>query len=73
MFPEKTIGVFMKKVLFKILSCALVLCMLLSGLAACSNARWSGTTMKGWGAVKSNGGFIAETENYIYYIKYNIY
>ena len=58
----------MKKVLFKILSCALVLCMLLSGLAACSNASWSGTTMKSWGAVKSNGGFIAETENYIYYI-----
>jgi hypothetical protein len=58
----------MKKLLLKILSGALVLCMLVSGLTACSTASWGGTTMTNWGAVKSYGGFVAETDNYLYYI-----
>ncbi len=58
----------MKKALLKILSVVLVLCVLFTGLVACSNNSWAGTTMKNWGAVKSSGGFVAETENYFYVI-----
>lgn len=58
----------MKKVLFKILSVTLILCVFFTGLTACSDKNWQGTSMKNWGAVKSNGGFVAETENYIYYV-----
>lgn len=58
----------MKKLLLKILTGALVLCMLVSSLAACSSQSWGGTTMTNWGSVKSFGGFLAETEHYVYYI-----
>ena len=57
----------MKKILVKILVCALaVICAF--GMVACGDNDWQGTSMKSPGAVLSNGGFLAETENYVYYI-----
>ena len=58
----------MKKVLLRILSMVLILSLAVVGLTACGGDKWEGTTMTGWGKVKSAGGFVAETENYIYYI-----
>ena len=58
----------MKKILTKILLCLLVVCMAF-GVTACSTASWQGTSMKNWGSnVTSNGGFLVETDNYVYYI-----
>ena len=68
MFTE-TGGEFMKKLLAKIVCMMLVLAMAIATLAGCSESSWSGTvTLKNSGQVLSNGGFIAETENYIYFI-----
>ena len=59
----------MKKILAKIICVALFVCLAMSTLAGCAEGKWSGTvTLKNSGAVVSNGGFIAETENYIYFI-----
>lgn len=63
----------MKKILTKLIGTMLVLCLLCSSLLACSNNNWSGNNTisllpSGAGAVKENGGFIAETENYVYFI-----
>lgn len=58
----------MKKILTKILLCLLVVCVAL-GVTACAQTSWQGTTMKNWGSnVSSNGGFLVETDNYVYYI-----
>lgn len=59
----------MKRFLFKILCGALALVMLLS-LVACgdSTKSWKAGSLTNGGAVVSNGGFVAETENYLYYI-----
>lgn len=59
----------MKRFLFKILCGALALVMLLS-LVACgdSTKSWKAGNLTNGGAVVSNGGFVAETENYLYYI-----
>lgn len=58
----------MKKILTRILLCVFAILMAFS-VTACSENNWQGTTMKNWGnGVTSNGGFVAETENYIYYI-----
>ena len=57
----------MKKVLIKILCGILAIATLLS-FSACKDEKWGGTSMKTWGEVESVGGFIAETENYIYYL-----
>ena len=59
----------MKKMLSKILCGALALVMLLS-LVACggSTKSWKAGSLTNGGAVVSNGGFVAETENYLYYI-----
>lgn len=59
----------MKKILTKLICTALVLCMACSSLIACSSSSWSGSvTLKNAGALKEVGGFIAETENYVYFI-----
>lgn len=58
----------MKKILIKILSCALCLCLLCSSLAGCKEGKWDSTKMNNWGDVLSVGGFVAETQNYIYYL-----
>ena len=60
----------MKKALIKIFGMGLAVCLLLSSFAGCSSASWKGSSVSGWGAVKeeSLGGFIAETENYYFYI-----
>ena len=58
----------MKKILSTILLCVFALLMAFS-VTACYESNWQGTTMKNWGDnVTSNGGFVAETDNYIYYI-----
>ncbi len=60
----------MKKRLFKILGLALSVVMLFGAFAGCGSAKWKGSDMSNWGDVKkeSLGGFVAETENYLYYI-----
>lgn len=60
----------MKKILLKILGAVLCVCMLGSMLVGCSETKWGGTQMTEWGEVnaQSLGGFVAETENYIYYL-----
>ena len=58
----------MKKVLFKVL-CGLLAVSILLSLSACGKKdKWNGTSMTSPGNVVSVGGFIAETENYLYYI-----
>lgn len=59
----------MKKLLAKIVCTMLVLVMAVATLIGCSGSDWSGkVTLKDSGEVLENGGFIAETENYIYFI-----
>lgn len=59
----------MKKLLAKIVCAMLVLVLGIATLSGCSEGSWSGkVTLKNSGEVWSNGGFIAETENYIYFI-----
>ena len=59
----------MKKILVKLLCGVLLVSMLVSGMLACSSSTWAGTTMTDWkGDVISNGGFVAQTDNYVYYI-----
>ena len=57
----------MKKIFVKLLCGLLCVSMLLSA-TACSSEKWGGSKMKDWGEVQSVGGFVAETENYIYYL-----
>ena len=58
----------MKKVLFKVL-CGLLAVTILLSLPACSKKdKWKGTSMTDWKEVVSIGGFVAETQNYLYYI-----
>ncbi len=60
----------MKKILLKILGAVLCVCMLGSMLVGCSETKWGGTQMTDWGNVneESLGGFVAETDNYVYYL-----
>ncbi len=61
----------MKKKLFMSLIATLMAGLLCLGLFACGNKNgWKNenVTLKDWGAVQENGGFIAETENYYYFI-----
>lgn len=59
----------MKKILARIFCVTLLVCLAMSLLTGCAEGKWSGNvTMKNSGAVVSNGGFIAETENYLYFI-----
>ena len=59
----------MKKFFTAIIACVLSL-LVFMGVSACKGGSWGGTTMNGWGAVDSseNGGFLVETENYLYFI-----
>ncbi len=54
---------FFKSLIFALAVVCMAVC-----FAGCGNSDWKGTTLKSWGAVKSNNGFVAETENYIYFI-----
>ena len=40
------------------------------GLVACGDGAgsWTGTSLKNWGEAKTQGGFVAETDNYVYFI-----
>ena len=59
----------MKKILARIFCVVLLVCLATSLLTGCAEGKWSGkVTMKNSGEVLSNGGFIAETENYLYFI-----
>ena len=59
----------MKKILAKVLCLILIVCVAVSTLIACSESSWKGTvTLKDGGEVKENGGFIAETDKYLYFI-----
>lgn len=60
----------MKKRLLKILGLGLSVVMLLSTFAGCGSSKWKGSDMSDWGNVvnASLGGFVAETDNYLYYI-----
>ncbi len=60
----------MKKTLKKLLVAALSLTFVFTGLFGCTANNWdaSSVTLKNGGAVIENGGFIAETENYYYFI-----
>ena len=61
----------MKKKIGKIVACVMAVLMLV-GVAACGNNGWQGTTMTNWGTISTttsaDGGFVAETQNYIYFI-----
>lgn len=63
----------MKKGFIKCVTAILFVCLIATGLFACgTDGAWSASkvTLKNWGAVvaESNGGFVAETENYVYFI-----
>lgn len=57
----------MKK-LIKSLFLALAVALMAIAFVGCGGSKWEGTTLTSWGAVKSNNGFVAETENYVYFI-----
>ena len=61
----------MKKVLLKVLLAIVAVCLLATGLIACSNGGWNGTTMTNWGEGNMIGGFVGEKGNYVYYINGN--
>lgn len=57
----------MKKILGKVLVCLLAVCMAL-GMVACGDSIEHSMTTPGNIVAGTNGGFVAETENYVYYI-----
>ncbi|MBO5714384.1 MAG: hypothetical protein J6R83_03055 [Clostridia bacterium] len=57
----------MKKLVKSLLLTLAVVCMAIA-FVGCGGSKWDGTTLTSWGAVKSNNGFVAETENYVYFI-----
>ena len=60
----------MRKILTKIICAVLMVCLLCSGLVGCGS--WKNEDLKakfdGAGNLIQNGGFVAETENYVYFI-----
>lgn len=60
----------MRKILTKIICAVLMVCLLCSGLVGCGE--WKNEDLQakfeGAGALIQNGGFVAETENYVYFI-----
>lgn len=56
----------MKK-LFKLVVLALC-CAAMFMAVGCGGSEFKRTTLTDWGALKSDGGFVAETENYVYFI-----
>ncbi len=57
----------MKKIIYAILL-AIMTVIISVGIVGCGEEDWAGTTIKDWGAVKSVNGFVAETENNLYFI-----
>lgn len=57
----------MKKFI-KVITFLLAVVCLSTAFVGCGKSDWGGTTLNKWGAVKSNNGFVAETENYVYFI-----
>ncbi len=59
----------MRKILLKLFAGVLIVSMFMTGLVACSSSvDWTKTNMTNWGAGSVYGGFIGETEYYIYFI-----
>lgn len=58
----------MKKALLKIITALICVCFALSAFACKSSAGFDKTTLKSWGAVEGNYGFVSSTENYVYFI-----
>lgn len=61
----------MKKSFVKIIATALCACLLCTGLVACGDKdgwKKENVTLKNWGNVISADGFVAETDNYVYYV-----
>lgn len=58
----------MKKIFSKLIVGVLALCVLFTGLVACGGTSWSGTDLTDGGKVLSQGGFVAETEKYLYFL-----
>ncbi|MBR1983442.1 MAG: hypothetical protein IKA12_02015 [Clostridia bacterium] len=52
----------------KCLTLALAVVCMAVAFVGCGGSSWKGTTLNSWGAVQSNNGFVAETENYVYFI-----
>lgn len=66
----------MKKIITKLICLTLALCMVCSSLVACSDkTEWKKGDLtilpNGAGSVIENGGFVSETENYVYFINGN--
>ena len=57
----------MKKFIYAMLL-AIMTVIISIGVVGCGDEEWAGTTIKDWGAVKSVNGFVAETENNLYFI-----
>lgn len=71
MFPI-LFGVFMKKLMLKILVGVFAVCMLTAGLVGCGKNNFkASTTFNNWGAGEVVGGFIGQKANYVYYINGN--
>ena len=60
----------MKKFIWKTVLFLLAASLFIMTACDCGGNGWSkdNVTLKEWGEVKSNGAFVAETENYVYYI-----
>lgn len=59
----------MRKLLLKLLACMLIVCTFMAGLVACSSStEWTKPTLTDWGTGSIYGGFMGETDNYIYFI-----
>lgn len=59
----------MKKILTRVICSVLALCLLCTGLVACgSESSWKAGKLTNGGEMISQGGFIAESKHYLYYI-----
>ncbi len=58
----------MKKIIRAIVLSLLAVMVALSATACTEGKNWKGTSIKNWGDVVSNNGFIAETQNNVYFI-----
>ena len=59
----------MRKLLLKLLACMLIVCTFMAGLVACSSStEWTKPTLTDWDTGSIYGGFMGETDNYIYFI-----
>lgn len=58
----------MKKIWTKLIASVLALSLIATGLIACDNGGWEGTSLKNPGEIVSVNSFVAQSENYVYYI-----